>query len=229
MFIHNFRLKTFIQSVICTLYEIKDFGAIHPKRELQKIATRDTCEYILASCGNAVPLDTAIDVLQMALDEITLQGPVLEFGVYKGSTINFIAKKLPARKVYGFDSFEGLPEKWSGNASMFDARGRLPGVKSNVKLIRGFFDQSLASWVEENPEPAALIHIDCDIYSSTKSIFDNVLSLVKSGTIIVFDEYFGYHGWREHEFRAFKEFVSENGIRYEYLCFARIQCAIRIL
>ena len=47
--------------------------------------------------------------------------------------------------------------------------------------------------------------------------------------MIVFDEYFGYHEWQHHEFKAFHEFVEREGLKYEYLCYARIQCAIRLV
>ena len=39
-------------------------------------------------------------------------GEVLEFGVFRGKSIRTIAKVVPKRKVYGFDSFIGLPEDW---------------------------------------------------------------------------------------------------------------------
>jgi hypothetical protein len=39
-------------------------------------------------------------------------GLILEFGVFSGNSINIIADKFPLRTIYGFDSFEGLPEEW---------------------------------------------------------------------------------------------------------------------
>ena len=42
----------------------------------------------------------------------------------------------------------------------------------------------------------------------------------QKGTVIVFDEYFGYRGWREGEFKAWQEFVAARGLRYEYLAFS---------
>jgi hypothetical protein len=40
------------------------------------------------------------------------------------------------------------------------------------------------------------------------------------GTVIIFDEYFGYRGWRMGEFKAWKEFVDQHGVEYEYLAFS---------
>jgi hypothetical protein len=48
------------------------------------------------------------------------------------------------------------------------------------------------------------------------------------GTIILFDEYFNYPNWEQHEYKALQEFVKARGIAYRYLAFARQQVAIRI-
>jgi hypothetical protein len=230
MFIADFSLKTTVQKILCQLLEIIDFPAVHPKREMQRRAMMDTCDYITEKAINTLVLDTARDVLDRALlTARPLSGLYAEFGVFKGATINYIAKKCSDRTIWGFDSFQGLGEDWSGNASMFDAAGKLPSVKRNVRLVSGWFNESLPGWLEEHREPIAFMHIDCDIYSSTKTIFDGVVSRLQPGAIIVFDEYFGYPGWRNHEFKAFQEMVTAHRIEYRYLCFARIQAAIKIV
>jgi predicted O-methyltransferase YrrM len=155
-------------------------------------------------------------------------GRYVEFGVYKGATLNFIARRCPKKSIGGFDSFAGLPEAWSGNPSMFDAAGRLPRVPAHVTLGRGWFNESLPGWLASHADPIAFVHIDCDIYSSTKAIFDAIGPRLAPGAVIVFDEYFGCPGWQRHEFMAFQEFVAAAGVDYRYLCYARIQCAVRI-
>ena len=40
------------------------------------------------------------------------EGLILEFGVHMGKSINILAKKMNGKKLYGFDSFEGIPEAW---------------------------------------------------------------------------------------------------------------------
>ena len=47
--------------------------------------------------------------------------------------------------------------------------------------------------------------------------------------MIVFDEYFNYPNWRNHEYKAWQEFVSEAGLDYEYLAFAHNQVVVRVL
>jgi hypothetical protein len=124
-----------------------------------------------------------------------------------------------------------LPEAWSGfslGGKSFDVKGRLPRVPDNVRLHRGYFGSSLPQWLADNPGPVGFIHVDCDLYSSTKTILDLIVPRLANGTVILFDEYFNYPGWEQHEFKAFREFVGERGVKYSYLAFARQQVAVRI-
>jgi hypothetical protein len=61
------------------------------------------------------------------------------------------------------------------------------------------------------------MHLDCDLYSSTKTVFDLQGDRIVSGTVIQFDEYFNYPGWRTHEYKAFHEFIYDRGLQYTYL------------
>jgi hypothetical protein len=61
------------------------------------------------------------------------------------------------------------------------------------------------------------LHIDCDLYSSTRTVLKLCGPRIRKGAVLVFDEYCNYPGWRDHEFRAFQEFVAETGRQYEYL------------
>ena len=72
----------------------------------------------------------------------------LEFGVANGNTINYISK-FTNDKVYGFDSFEGLPEKWRDgfDKGAFNRNGVLPQVNSNVELIKGWFNETLVNFI----------------------------------------------------------------------------------
>ena len=64
------------------------------------------------------------------------------------------------------------------------------------------------------------INIDCDIYSSTKTILDQLAPRMVAGSVILFDEYIGNEHWREDEYKAFQESVEKYGWDYEYLCFS---------
>ena len=153
------------------------------------------------------------------------QGLVAEFGVYSGSTIRALASLFgQQQKIFGFDSFEGLPENWQGlsGKGAFSANKVLPEVPSNVALIVGWFEETLPRWVKEHEgETFRFIHIDCDIYSSTRTIFDRCKKLIGPGTVIQFDEYFNYPYWEQHEHRAFQEFIAETQLAYRYVGMVR--------
>jgi predicted O-methyltransferase YrrM len=73
--------------------------------------------------------------------------------------------------------------------------------------------------------------VDCDLYSSTQTVFAHLHPKIAPGTIIVFDEYFNYPTWERHEFRAFQEYVRFRQVRYEYIGLvpSSQQVAVRIL
>ena len=50
--------------------------------------------------------------MDRCIELIAPTGLVLEFGVWKGTSLHHLTTRLSSRKVYGFDSFEGLPETW---------------------------------------------------------------------------------------------------------------------
>lgn len=149
-------------------------------------------------------------------------GTLLEFGVYNGSSIRKIAASTEGC-VYGFDSFEGLPESWARpdaqlDAGSFSTHKVLPHVPSNVHLVVGWFEDTLPRFVKETlGEKIGFMHVDCDLYSSTKTVFDHVAPLVQKGTIIVFDELLNYPTYEHHEVKAFYEFLSSSEYDVEWI------------
>lgn len=178
-------------------------------------AALDSAEHYEKHFLTCAAFDSDLSLLSKALDLAQPNGLFLEFGVASGRTISHIALNTPRIHFYGFDSFEGLPEAWrSGFDKGVFAQARLPVVPPNVTLIKGWFDDTLPTFLHDRPHmPLSLIHIDCDLYSSTKTIFANLKDRIVPGTVIVFDEYWNYPGWRDHEFRAFEELLAETGIQ----------------
>ena len=144
----------------------------------------------------------------------------LEFGVFSGKTINYISK-FTTDKVYGFDSFEGLPEKWRDGADKgtFSTYGILPKVNDNVELIKGWFDQTLLDFVKVHNKKVSFIHIDVDLYSSTKYILNTLKGYIDNYCVIIFDELVNYPGFDGDagELKAFYEFITENIVNYEWI------------
>jgi hypothetical protein len=198
-------------------------------RQVQKRATQESVDFIYNNMTEAVFLSDRFKLINYALKQRT-QGLVVEFGVCSGATINFIADRVE-QQVHGFDSFEGLPSKWVGfedYSQAFKRHGKHPRVRKNVTLHIGWFDDTLPKFLEEHAEQFAVIHIDCDIYSSTKTILTNCSGQIKSGTILIFDEFFNYVNWQLHEFKAFQEFVRDCGVQFEYIGYSGNQVAVKI-
>ena len=144
----------------------------------------------------------------------------LEFGVFSGNTINYISN-FTKDKVYGFDSFEGLPEKWRDgfDRGVFSRNGNMPEVNSNVELIKGWFNKTLLDFIQKHNKKVSFIHMDADLYSSTKYILDVLKNYIDKDCIIVFDELVNYPGFDgdKGELKALYEFIRENDIDYEWI------------
>ena len=65
----------------------------------------------------------------------------------------------------------------------------------------------------------ALLHVDCDLYSSTKTIFNNLHPYIKKGTLIAFDEwcYNFSESFNDHEQKAFYEYVEQYNVQFEFI------------
>lgn len=197
-------------------------------------AAKESVKYICEKGSNAGMFRCRDGLFKFAFEEYVKNNDYkdklfLEFGTYKGESINFCSSLIPEAKFYGFDSFEGLPETsgvWVKGE--FDVKEKLPKVNKNVSLIKGYFNETLPKFLEEHKEKAAFIHIDCDLYSSTKTVFDNIYDRIVPNTVIQFDEYYNYPGWRNHEFKAFQEFCKKYSVEYEYIGISHMQVAVVI-
>lgn len=157
--------------------------------------------------------------LAYAVKNANVDGLFMEFGVWQGRSINYISS-CTGNIVNGFDSFEGIPEAWEGMPSgSYSTYNMLPKVNPNVRLHKGWFSDSLPVFINAHPESIAFMNIDCDTYGSTKTIFDILEGRIVPGTVIVFDEYFCFPNWQKHEYKAFSEYLSSSGHKYEYLFF----------
>jgi hypothetical protein len=200
-------------------------------REVQKKATESTVNFITGNMPNALFCKDPLEVLEYAAG-LRVKGLVAEFGVFSGKTINHIASFIPEQTIYGFDSFEGLPEQWQGFLYMknwFDTKGVMPSVKSNVKLIKGWFENTVPSFFKEQNSEVSILHIDCDIYSSTKTVFNAAKPFLQKGTILIFDEFFNYPGYEKHEFKAFFELIDETKMDFDFIAYSGNQAAVKLL
>lgn len=158
--------------------------------------------------------DTDYALLRQVLEKIEPTGWAAEFGVYSGHSLGLIAKKMP---VIGFDSFEGLPEDWrpgfpKGAFGDGDMIQRLPDIYTNIMLVKGWFADTVPNFPFP---PLDLVHVDCDLYSSTVTVLDSIVRCIGPGTVIVFDEYEGVDF--DDEKRAFHEWLDRYSVNAELI------------
>jgi predicted O-methyltransferase YrrM len=156
-------------------------------------------------------------------------GLAIECGVFKGASINRMAKLLPDRTIYGFDSFEGLSEDWVGHdhvSGHFDLGGNLPQVEPNVRLVKGWIDDTFEPFLNKNKGVIDYLHVDTDTYSPARTILSLAKSRLAPGSIILFDELYGYPAWEENEYKALNETIPADC--YEFIGFSNMEAALRI-
>jgi hypothetical protein len=148
-----------------------------------------------------------------------IQGAIVECGVYKGGGAAVIAAcASPAREVFLFDSFEGLPPPGDEDGDIARSRyteGWCAGTEDEVRaiferlgllgprvhLVKGWFQDTF-------PHTAvgtiALLHVDADWYDSVRLSLDRFWDDVAAGGFVVFDDYGRWEGCT----RAVDEFLA---------------------
>ena len=155
-------------------------------------------------------------------------GDYLEFGVARGTsliTAYEIASDLGMAKdmrFHAFDSFEGLPTSegkfvtgdMSYSEAVFRRFVQKAGVPtSKITTTKGFFDRSLTDDRRKElgiePGKAYVVHVDCDLYSSTLPVLAFVEKFLGIGSVVIFDDWFSFDAeecpWDHGEQRAFRE------------------------
>ena len=179
----------------------------------------------------AEPCASRLEVMQAAYQKTRADGFVCELGVYKGQSLNEIVKHFAPSKVYGFDTFTGLPERWRAGfpEGAFDIAGDQTKFEDNCVLYKGLFDETLPRFLADVHGTARLIHVDCDLYSSTRSALNVLAPRIREGTVLVFDEYFNYPGWQHHEHKAWQEFLEHTGIECSYFAYNKLGQQVAVL
>lgn len=161
-------------------------------------------------------------------------GLLLDLGVWIGWSTRLLAD-TSGRRVYGFDTFEGLVEDWQVDDQTLVKRGALSilepfaqrlikdtgvtmedGVPSSlgrdVEFIKGSTYETLAPFLDSHPGSILLFHMDLDTYESCLHALETCKDRFRVGSILVFDEYLVTNG----EMRAFYEFQEKYGFGFRY-------------
>jgi hypothetical protein len=195
-------------------------------------AAATSADYIEKHLPTALLFPNRVLHWEHSLVHASADGLFMEFGVWTGASINAIAARLPDKRIFGFDSFEGLKEDFPGTPfrkGSFGLGGMTPKVLPNVTLVKGWFDETVPKFLLQHPEPIAYLHLDADTYETTALILDLLQRRIRTGTVIVFDEYHGFPNWTNGEFKAWQEFLGKHNLSYRYLGFSLLQASIQVL
>jgi O-methyltransferase len=161
-----------------------------------------------------------LELYNYILEHEAINGNIdyLEFGVASGDSFRWWLNRIKdgQSRFYGFDTFTGLPEKWGPfNAGDMKPDGEIPKFDDKRStLINGIFQKSLNEFLRKNNlSRRKIIHMDADLYSSTSYVLNGLTPHLKSGDIIIFDEF----NVPMHEFKAFSEWTKTNYIQYEVI------------
>jgi hypothetical protein len=169
-----------------------------------------------------------------------LDGDILEFGVFKGTSLiqwasfREILNRSQKQKIIGFDTFDKFPEtnfeEDRGLRKQFVNEAGLNSISKidlekifkskeikNFELIEGDILKTLPNYIKQNSDlRVALLHIDVDIYEPTKVILDELYEKVIDGGIIILDDYKVFPG----ETKAVDDFVKNKDIKIQQLPFS---------
>lgn len=142
----------------------------------------------------------------------------LEFGVAKGHSFKWWLEKNkhPDSQFFGFDTFEGLPEKWGAfmKGSMSFSVPELHD--SRHEFFKGLFQDTLYHFLAKNKikqNHRKVIHLDADLFSSTLFVLTTVHPHLTKGDLLIFDEF----NVPNHEFLAFECYTKSFYVDYEMI------------
>ncbi|MGB0850549.1 MAG: class I SAM-dependent methyltransferase [Bacteroidia bacterium] len=154
----------------------------------------------------------------LSTEELDIPIDYLEFGVAKGVSFKWWASKIQHSdsKLYGFDTFTGLPEDWGhfkkGDMSSNNEIPEIEGTRH--EWFQGLFQVTLPRFLKKyKGERKMVVHLDADLFSSTLFVLTSLSPYLKSGDILMFDEF----NVPLDEFRAFKDWVDSFYIEYEVI------------
>lgn len=162
---------------------------------------------------------------------------LLEFGVFSGYTLRYFSNLYDHFNMdkifFGFDSFSGLPKEesdlnnpdyWNEGAFTGYSKVYINQLLPFVNVKEGWFKDTLndETLVEVKKHQIGLVHIDCDIYTSTMDVLEWLVKndLLIEGMLIMYDDWGGHYkkGVGEYECgegKAHKEICEKYRLEFE--------------
>ena len=204
------------------LRKLNTFLKVNSKRSKAKTIFHKYSEFTM------VPLNAYVDNLLLSNSVNSIDGCIVECGVWRGGMIAGIYDHLDKkRKCYLFDSFEGLPkaqendgkaakqwQKTNEGVGLDNCKAEMAYAEKAMqlansaehKLIKGWFNETLTK--TKIDEPIAILRLDGDWYDSTMVCLENLYPLVADNGIIIVDDYYAWDGCA----RAVHDYLSKNNL-----------------
>jgi O-methyltransferase len=185
----------------------KVFGVIGKFPFIEKFYWNKIHGFKSASMCAPAALDQAFTLAQKY--KTVSKGDYYEFGIFKGASLlhahDIGANNGYPMRFYGFDSFAGLPPvsgidkegpfykgqyAFSKEAVLENYRKHSSDI-SSITLIEGYFENSLKKSLiaKYKMKKIAIAYIDCDLYSSTKTVLEFIKELLMKDSLLVFDDW----------------------------------------
>jgi len=140
--------------------------------------------------------DRLVSIQELLQSVNHLEGDIAEVGCYKGGTGYYLNKFSNGKKVYLFDTFEGIPMQGELDSHPVGDFGDNPfeTVKEyysdspNVEVVKGLFPTSTYSVIGDD-DKFCFVHIDADQYESTIDSLGFFYPRMVKGGIIVCDDW----------------------------------------
>jgi len=207
---------------------------------LQKKSHEKTYEILGEQISNSLLFENKHELWDFVINQITnkkilddnTSNICLEFGVGGGESLRYFSNKLLKNniKIVGFDSFLGNPQIWPGTNNQIGSsnqNGKLPkNLPTNVEIVQGYIEETLQNYLETNEiKKINFMHIDVNIYSTSKFILEITKKYTDNNTLILFDELINYpFWWKNGEYKALTEVYSSS--QYEYLALDQAKKAL---
>lgn len=181
--------------------------------------------------------ESRVDLFERAVKlTANMKGLYLDFGTLTGNCIKIMCSLLPNDIVYGFDCYTGYPEEFGVQKKGAWCIPSPKNLPANSKLIEGLFEHTLKEFLKEQQQKINIIHIDCDLYDSTKYVFDTCYLYMQEGTVVQFNGLFNRNVfangdtlfWFNDELTAWNDFVTEKNIKWEWVGSQGFSASMRI-
>lgn len=151
----------------------------------------------------------SMQLYELAKSAVKIEGDFAEVGIYRGGSAKVIASVKKGKKLHLFDTFEGLPkttkedryfDQGEYSASLEDVKKFLSDY-DNVYFYKGIFPRSAK---KINKTKYAFVHLDVDLYRSTKESLEYFYPKMSKGGVIVSHDFPSSVGVKQ----AFDEFMK---------------------